>query len=83
MWRGVGIQHLTHDEVGVASIRIREDRNRLQEAAADHAGDRAGHVAVIERWHEVHYTEDGNIQRAVFDGWEATDIFNKDHPGIN
>ena len=31
----------------------------------------AGHMAVIERVHEVDYDDSGRIERVVFDGWEA------------
>ena len=31
----------------------------------------AGHMAVVERVHEVAYDADGRIERVVFDGWEA------------
>lgn len=34
-------------------------------------GDRAGHMGVVEQVHEVHYDEQGEIERVVFDGWEA------------
>ena len=35
------------------------------------AEDRAGHMAVIERLHDIERAEDGTIRRIVFDGWEA------------
>jgi Rod binding domain-containing protein len=31
----------------------------------------AGHMAVVERVHEVRYDREGVIERVVFDGWEA------------
>ncbi|MGE0790443.1 MAG: rod-binding protein [Sandaracinaceae bacterium] len=34
-------------------------------------GDRAGHMGMIERVHEVEYDEQGRIERVVFDGWEG------------
>lgn len=34
-------------------------------------GERAGHMAVIERVHSLEYDGAGQLQRAVFDGWEA------------
>lgn len=34
-------------------------------------GDHAGHMGVVERVHEVHYDDEGEIERVVFDGWEA------------
>lgn len=30
-----------------------------------------GHMAVVERVHEVHYDQSGEVERVVFDGWEA------------
>jgi len=34
-------------------------------------GDRAGHMGIIERIHEIDYDDQGNIRRVIFDGWEA------------
>lgn len=34
-------------------------------------GEHAGHMAVVERVHEVHYDDQGQVERVVFDGWEA------------
>lgn len=34
-------------------------------------GDRAGHMGIVERVHEVEYDEAGRVQRVVFDGWEG------------
>ncbi|MEM9070794.1 MAG: rod-binding protein [Myxococcota bacterium] len=31
----------------------------------------AGHMAVVERVHQVDYDEAGQIERVIFDGWEA------------
>lgn len=31
----------------------------------------AGHMAVVERVHEIDYDEAGRVERVVFDGWEA------------
>lgn len=35
------------------------------------SGDRAGHMGIVERIHEIDYAEDGTIRRVVYDGWEA------------
>ncbi|MEM9194165.1 MAG: rod-binding protein [Myxococcota bacterium] len=35
------------------------------------AEGRAGHMAIIERIHEIDYDDDGMVRRVVFDGWEA------------
>jgi Rod binding domain-containing protein len=35
------------------------------------ADGRAGHMAMVERVHDVQYDEDGQVRRIVFDGWEA------------
>lgn len=35
------------------------------------AGDRHGHMAVVERPRAIEYDDAGQIQRVVFDGWEA------------
>lgn len=32
---------------------------------------RAGHMAVVERVHEIRYDDTGHIRQVVFDGWEA------------
>ncbi|HJL19622.1 MAG TPA: rod-binding protein [Sandaracinaceae bacterium LLY-WYZ-13_1] len=37
----------------------------------DSVGDRAGHMGIVERVHEVDYDEQGRIERIVFDGWEG------------
>ena len=34
-------------------------------------GDRAGHMAIVERIHDIERGADGRIRRVVFDGWEA------------
>lgn len=34
-------------------------------------GERHGHMAVVERVHQVDYGADGRVDRVVFDGWEA------------
>lgn len=34
-------------------------------------GDRAGHMGVIERVHEIEHDAEGRIVRVVFDGWEG------------
>jgi hypothetical protein len=31
----------------------------------------AGHMAVVERVHEIRYDRGGHVERVVFDGWEA------------
>jgi len=35
------------------------------------AGDRHGHMAVVERPRAIEYDDAGQVQRIVFDGWEA------------
>jgi hypothetical protein len=35
------------------------------------SGDRAGHMGIVERIHEIDYAEDGTVRRVVYDGWEA------------
>ncbi|MCA9609516.1 MAG: rod-binding protein [Myxococcales bacterium] len=35
------------------------------------ANDRAGHMGVIERVHEIDYDDAGEVRRIVFDGWEG------------
>jgi len=34
-------------------------------------GEHAGHMAVVERVHQIDYGSDGEVRRIVFDGWEA------------
>jgi hypothetical protein len=34
-------------------------------------GERHGHMAIIERPHSIEYDAEGQVQRVVFDGWEA------------
>ena len=34
-------------------------------------GERMGHMAVVERVHQVDFGPDGDVRRVVFDGWEA------------
>ncbi len=35
------------------------------------AGERHGHMAVVERPRSIEYDAEGQVQRVVFDGWEA------------
>jgi Rod binding domain-containing protein len=35
------------------------------------ADGRAGHMAMVERVHEIQYDDEGQVRRVVFDGWEA------------
>lgn len=35
------------------------------------SGGRSGHMAIVERIHEVDYDEQGRVRQVVFDGWEA------------
>lgn len=48
---------------------VRGDRAFL--VVGSSVGDRAGHMGIVERVHEVEYDEQGRVQRLVFDGWEG------------
>ncbi|MCC6876609.1 MAG: rod-binding protein [Sandaracinaceae bacterium] len=51
------------------SAIVRGERAFLVTATG--AGDRAGHMGVIERVRTIDYDPDGSIRRIVFDGWEG------------
>lgn len=48
---------------------VRGDRAFL--VVGSSVGDRAGHMGIVERVHEVEYDDQGRIERVVFDGWEG------------
>jgi hypothetical protein len=68
-------------EGGWASVATGEDAAALDRdvrrgarafaLVGEATGERAGHMAVIERVHEVRYGDDGRVDRIVFSGWEA------------
>ena len=49
---------------------ITEGRRAFMLTGAGRDGH-AGHMAVVERVHEISYDESGRVERVVFDGWEA------------
>ena len=59
----------TRDATGELASDVSSGRRGLLLTGS--AEGRAGHMAVVERVHEIERTADGSIRRIVFDGWEA------------
>lgn len=60
----------TGANAGELDASITEGRRAFMLTGAGRDGH-AGHMAVVERVHEIDYDEAGRIERVVFDGWEA------------
>lgn len=56
-------------EAPLVASGIRGDRAFV--LAGSGSAGHAGHMAVVERIHSVAYDAEGQVQRIVFDGWEA------------
>lgn len=60
----------SHEAAGTMDGDLRQGRRAFLLTGAA-TGERAGHMAMVERIHQIDRHRDGRIRRIVFDGWEA------------
>jgi flagellar protein FlgJ len=58
-------------EGGAPLVAAGERGQRAFVLAGSGSAGHAGHMAVVERIHDVDYDAEGHVERIVFDGWEA------------